>query len=94
MARPITWQNVGMTSNAGANQLLALAQEQYSNAFKNLGNIAQDLRRNNIAQDAAESTAQLNWFNEQARNLNADQFTPETMNSLWRSLEVNQGGGR
>lgn len=82
MAQPITWQNVGVPQNVGANQLLGMAQEQYSNAFKGLGDIAQGLRRDNIAKDAANSEAQLNWFTEQARNLKPEQFTPETMNSL------------
>lgn len=82
MAQPITWQNVGVPQNVGANQLLGMAQEQYSNAFKGLGDIAQGLRRDNIAKDAANSEAQLNWFMEQARNLTPEQFTPETMNYL------------
>lgn len=82
MAQPITWQNVGVPQNVGANQLLGMAQEQYSNAFKGLGDIAQGFRRDNLAKDAANSEAQLNWFTEQARNLKPEQFTPETMNSL------------
>ena len=55
MAQPITWQNVSVGSDLGANQLLDMAQAQYSNAFKGLGDIAQNLRRDNIAKDAANS---------------------------------------
>lgn len=86
MAQPITWQNVGVSQNEGANKLLGMAQEQYSNAFKGLGDIAQGFRRDNIAKDAANSEAQLNWFTEQARNLKPEQFTPETMNSLLANI--------
>ena len=82
MAQPITWQNVSVGSNLGANQLLDMAQEQYSNAFKGLGDIVQGLHNDNLARDKANSEAQLNWFTEQARNLKPEQFTPETMNAL------------
>lgn len=82
MAQPITWQNVNVGSNFGANQLLDMAQEQYSNAFKGLGNIVQGLHNDNLARDKANSEAQFNWFTEQARNLKPEQFTPETMNAL------------
>ena len=82
MAQPITWQNVSVGSNLGANQLLDMAQAQYSNAFKGLGDIAQGLRNDNLAREKANSEAQFNWFTEQARNLKPEQFTPETMNAL------------
>ena len=82
MAQPITWQNVGLPQNMGANHLLTMAQEQYANAFQGLENIATGFRKNNIAQDETKSKAQLNWFTEQARNLKPEQFTPETMNTL------------
>lgn len=82
MAQPITWQNVGITPAYGATELMGMAQEQYSNAFKGLGDIAQGFRKDNLAKDTANSEAQLNWFTEQARNLKPEQFTPETMNAL------------
>ena len=86
MAQPITWQNVGITPAYGAAELMGMAQEQYSNAFKGLGDIAQSFRRDNLAKDAANSKAQLNWFTEQARNLKPEQFTPGTMNALLATL--------
>jgi len=82
MAQPITWQNVGLPQNMGANHLLTMAQEQYANAFQGLENIATGFRKDNIATDTANSEAQLNWFTEQARNLKPEQFTPDTMNAL------------
>lgn len=82
MSQPITWQNVGLPQNMGANYLLTMAQEQYANAFQGLENIATGFRKDNIATDTANSEAQLNWFTEQARNLKPEQFTPETMNTL------------
>lgn len=86
MAQPITWQNVNVGSNLGANQLLDMAQEQYSNAFKGLGNIVQGFHNDNLARDKANSEAQFNWFTEQARNLKPEQFTPETMNALLATI--------
>lgn len=86
MAQPITWQNVGITPAYGATELMGMAQEQYSNAFKGLGDIAQGFRKDNLAKDAANSEAQLNWFTEQARNLKPEQFTPETMNALLATI--------
>ena len=86
MAQPITWQNVSLGSSLGANQLLDMAQAQYSNAFKGLGDIAQGLRNDNLAREKANSEAQFNWFKEQARNLKPEQFTPETMNTLLATL--------
>ena len=82
MAQPITWQNVGITPAYGATELMGMAQEQYSNAFKGLGDIVQGLHNDNLARDKANSEAQFNWFTEQARNLKPEQFTPETMNAL------------
>ena len=86
MAQPITWQNVGVTPAYGATELMGMAQEQYSNAFKGLGDIAQGFRKDNLAKDAANSEAQLNWFTEQTRNLKPEQFTPETMNALLATI--------
>ena len=86
MAQPITWQNVGIASAYGATELMGMAQEQYSNAFKGLGDIAQGFRKDNLAKDAANSEAQLNWFTEQTRNLKPEQFTPETMNALLATI--------
>ena len=86
MAQPITWQNVGITPAYGATELMGMAQEQYSNAFKGLGDIAQGFRKDNLAKDAANSEAQLNWFTEQTRNLKPEQFTPETMNALLATI--------
>ena len=86
MAQPITWQNVGIAPAYGATELMGMAQEQYSNAFKGLGDIAQGFRKDNLAKDAANSEAQLNWFTEQARNLKPEQFTPETMNALLATI--------
>ena len=86
MAQPITWQNVGLPQNMGANHLLTMAQDQYANAFQGLENIATGFHKDNIAQDETKSKAQLNWFTEQARNLKPEQFTPETMNTLLATL--------
>ena len=86
MAQPITWQNVGIAPAYGATELMGMAQEQYSNAFKGLGDIAQGFRKDNLAKDAANSEAQLNWFTEQTRNLKPEQFTPETMNALLATI--------
>ena len=86
MAQPITWQNVGMAPAYGATELMGMAQDQYANAFKGLGDIIQGVKNYNLAEEKANSEAQLNWFTEQARNLKPEQFTPETMNALLATL--------
>ena len=86
MAQPITWQNVGMAPAYGATELMGMAQDQYANAFKGLGDIIQGVKNHNLAEEKANSEAQFNWFTEQARNLKPEQFTPETMNALLSTL--------
>ena len=86
MAQPITWQNVGMAPAYGATELMGMAQDQYANAFKGLGDIIQGVKNYNLAEEKANSEAQFNWFTEQARNLKPEQFTPETMNALLSTL--------
>ena len=86
MAQPITWQNVGMAPAYGATELMGMAQDQYANAFKGLGDIIQGVKNHNLAEEKANSEAQFNWFTEQARNLKPEQFTPETMNALLATL--------
>lgn len=86
MAAPITWQNVGITPAYGATELMDMARDQYSNAFKGLGDMIQGVKNRNLAEEKANSEAQLNWFTEQARNLTPEQFTPETMNALLATL--------
>ena len=86
MAQPITWQNVGMAPAYGATELMGMAQDQYANAFKGLGDMIQGVKNHNLAEEKANSEAQLNWFTEQARKLKPEQFTPETMNALLSTI--------